>query len=227
MSKSIKMKWKDALTFEKLLLAYERCCVSKRNSKEALLFSVDLETNLANLYKALKHGTYKVGKYREFIIFEPKKRMIRSLPFRDRIVHQWYIGEFIKPFFVPRFIKDTYACIDGRGTHKAVLVLQRYMKTCYKKNPNYYILKCDIKKYFYNIDKSILYDILSRHIKEEELKQFTKKMIYEDMTATIGISIGSYTSQYFANIYLNEMDHYIKEHLKVKYYVRYMDGATV
>lgn len=97
-----------------MYLAYQRTSKSKKNSKEAILYSIDLETNLANLYKAIKHNKYFIGKYHEFIIYEPKLRRIRSLPYKDRIVHQWYVGEFIKPFFVPRFIKDSYACIDGR-----------------------------------------------------------------------------------------------------------------
>lgn len=227
MPKSIKKKFDDALTFENMLKAYERTSVTKRNSKEAIRYSIDLETNITNLVVSIKNGNYKIGKYRQFIIYEPKKRSIRALAYKDRIVHQWFVGEFIKPFFVPRFIKDTFACIDGRGTHKAVETLQRYMRKNYKENPDFYILKCDIKKYFYNIDKQILFDILKRHMIEEKLIDFTRKMIYEDKNEKIGISIGSYTSQYFANIYLNELDHYIKEELKVKYFVRYMDDFVL
>lgn len=190
MSKSIKIKFDDALTFERMLLAYERTSITKRNSKEAISYSIDLETNITNLYTSIKKGTYKIGKYKEFIIYEPKMRKIRALSYKDRIVHQWYVGEFIKPFFVPRFIEDTYACINGRGTHKAVDKLQKYMKIYYKKNPNFYILKCDVKKYFYTIDKAILFDILKRHMKEEKLIDFTYKMIYEDKNEKVGISIG-------------------------------------
>ena len=95
------------------------------------------------------------------------------------------------------------------------------MTKMYSKNKNYYVLKCDIKKYFYSIDKDILMGILKRRIRCEKLINFTK-VILNDGT-NIGIPIGNYTSQFFANIYLNEFDHFIKEKLKIKYYIRYMD----
>ena len=210
------------LTFESLLSAHARASKTKRNSKEVLIFEIDLETNLVNLYKQLKNGTYKMGKYREFKIYEPKERVIRSLPYIDRMVHQWYIHEFIKPYITPRFIKDSYACIDGRGTHKAVETLQEYMRKMKNKYGSYYILKCDVRRFFYNIDKDVLLAILSKIIKDPKLMELTKVFIYGDLD-DVGIPIGNYTSQYFANIYMNELDQYVKQELKVKYYVRYMD----
>ena len=123
---------------------------------------------------------------------------------------------------MPKFIKDSYACIRDRGTHKAVDAIQKYMRMMKRKYQHYYILKCDIKKYFYTIDKNILYFIIERYISDNKLLSFTKRLIYDNDNIK-GIPIGNYTSQYFANIYLNELDHYIKENLHVKYYVRYMD----
>ena len=158
------------MTFESLLSAHARASKTKRNSKEVLIFEIDLETNLVNLYKQLKNGTYKMGKYREFKIYEPKERVIRSLPYIDRMVHQWYIHEFIKPYITPRFIKDSYACIDGRGTHKAVETLQEYMRKMKNKYGSYYILKCDVRRFFYNIDKDVLLAILSKIIKDPKIR---------------------------------------------------------
>lgn len=221
MCKSIKTSFESKLSFIKLLEAHERASKGKKSYKEVMLFELDLESNLVNILKDLKNDNYKFGKYREFIIYEPKKRLIKSLPYRDRIVHQWYVEEFIKPFYSKVFIKDTYACLEDKGTHKAVKNLQCYMKKMYSKNKNYYVLKCDIKKYFYSIDKDILMGILKRRIRCEKLINFTK-VILNDGT-NIGIPIGNYTSQFFANIYLNEFDHFIKEKLKIKYYIRYMD----
>ena len=221
MSKTIKNVFDEHLTFVKLLEAEQRASIGKKNKKEVILFEMDLETNIIKILNELKNDTYKFGKYRSFIIYEPKERLIRSLPFRDRIVHQWYIEEFIKPFMYKRFIKDTYACLDDKGTHKAVEITQKYMKRMKKKYGKYYILKCDIKKYFYSIDKSILINILSNLISDKKLMSFTYKILADG--ENISIPIGNYTSQWFANIYLNELDHYVKEKLCVKYYVRYMD----
>ena len=224
MCKSIKNQFDKKLTFEKLIEAHDRAKKGKANKKDVIKFEMDLETNIMNLYKNIKNNTYKMGEYRQFIVYEPKERIIKSLPYIDRIVHQWYIKEFIKPFIVPKFISSSFACLENKGTHKAVKTLQKYMRIK-KRSGDYYVLKCDIKKFFYSIDKRILFDIMKRYISDKKLLELTKKLIYDN--EDIGIPIGNYTSQFFANIYLNELDHYVKEKLKIKYYVRYMDGATV
>lgn len=223
MCKTIRNQFDKKLTYIKLLEAHDRAKKGKANKKEILRFEMDLETNVMNLYNSLKNNNYKMGKYREFTVYEPKERIIKALPYPDRIVHQWYIEEFIKPFIVPRFIYDSYACITGKGTHLAVKNLQKYMR---KMPDNYYVLKCDIRKYFYNIDRDTLYNILSKYISDKKLLNVTKLFIY-DNEDTKGIPIGNYTSQYFANIYLNELDHYVKDELKIKYYVRYMDDFVL
>lgn len=223
MSKTIKNKFDDCLTFKKMLAAHERAKKGKNSKSEIIIFEMDLETNIIRIINEIKNNNYKFGNYREFTVYEPKERIIKSLPYRDRIVHQWYVEEFIKPYFYPRFVRDTYACLDNKGTHKAVKEMQKKMRRMRKEcnNNNYYVLKCDIKKYFYNIDKNILMNILSKRIKDKKILDFTK-IILNDGT-DIGIPIGNYTSQYFANIYLNELDHYVKETLGIKHYCRYMD----
>lgn len=222
MPKTIKNMFDKKLNYIAFYNAHIRASSNKKSRSDVIKYEIDLETNLMNLYNSIKNGKYHVGKYHQFTIYEPKKRIIQSLPYKDRIVHQWYVGEFILPYIVPKFIKDTYACIKNRGTHKAVKQLQNYMKIMQRNNGTYYILKCDIKKYFYSIDKDILYTIMKKHITDKKLLAFTKLLIY-DSDVNTGIPIGNYTSQFFANIYLNELDHYVKEHLKVKYYIRYMD----
>ena len=163
MPKTLRNVYFKKLSFEKLIEAHYRAILGKRNKRETLLFEEDLETNIANLYDDLITGNYKTGKYRDFYVYEPKKRLIKSLPYRDRIVHQWYVEEFIKPIYVPRFIKDTYACIENRGTHLCSKVTQKYMRKMKKKYGSYYILKADIKKYFYSINKDILFNILKKN----------------------------------------------------------------
>lgn len=226
MSKSIKNIYDEKLNYINLLNAYNRAIKNKREKREILKFGVDLETNLIGILNELKTGKYKIGKYKTFIIYEPKMRKIMSLPFKDRIVQQWYIAEFIKPFICSRFISDTYACINERGTHKAVYKVQKYMRAMKRKYGSYYVLKCDISKYFYTVDRDILYNILKSFIKDKKLLKLTHLFVYDD-DAKKGIPIGNYTSQYFANIYLNGFDHYVKEILKVKYYVRYMDDFVL
>jgi len=226
LSKTIKNSFYSKLTFDKLLEAHHRACVGKNNRMELLRFNIDLETNIHSILKTLKDGTYKLSKYRVFVIHEPKERIIKCLPYKDRIVQQWYIYEFIKPYIMSKFISTTCACIDKRGTHYAVKLTQKYMRIMKRKYDNYYILKLDVKKYFYNIDKDILYDIMCEYITDKKLLELTHKFIY-DNDEKVGIPIGNYTSQYFANIYLDKLDKYIKEVLKVKYYIRYMDDFVV
>ena len=106
MCQSIKNVFDKNLTFIKLLEAHERARKGKNYKKEVIRFEIDLESNLINIIKEIKSGKYKFGKYKEFIIYEPKKRLIKALPYKDRVVNQWYVEEFIKQFYCKRFIKD-------------------------------------------------------------------------------------------------------------------------
>lgn len=226
MPKKIKNCFYEKLNFEKLMQAHKRARVHKAYKSEIITFEFNLENNITNLLNNIKNKKYHLGKYREFKIYEPKERIIKALPYIDRIVHQWYVEEFIKPYFVPKLITSTFACISDRGTHKAVLQIQKYMRI-YKRNyGDFWVLKCDISKFFYNINPYILFNILKRSIDDKELLAFTKLLIFDsrdESFGSVGIPIGNYTSQFFANIYLNELDQYVKRVLKVKYYVRYMD----
>lgn len=214
--------WKKSITFSNLLLAHKRAKKGKRFREEVIKFEMNLEENLMKIGRELLDGTYEFGKFREFTIYEPKERKIKVLPYRDRIVHQLYVEECLKPIFVKDFIKDSYACIKGRGVHQAVECLHIYMKKMNSKSNEYYILKCDVKKFFYNVNHKMLYDIISERIKDKLFLDFSRKIIFCNDDG-FGIPIGNYTSQYFANIYLNKLDKFVKEQLRVKYYVRYMD----
>lgn len=225
MPKKIKNCFYQKLTFENLISAHKRARKHKTYKNEVINFEINLENNLTNLLNNLKTHKYKLGKYYTFTIFEPKERIIKALPYVDRIVHQWYIEEFIKPYIVPRFINTTYACLEEKGSHKAVEMLQNYMRI-YKRNyGDFWILKCDIRKFFYSINPYILYNIMKKYITDKDLLDFTRLLIFDGRATDdkIGIPIGNYTSQFFANIYMNELDKYVKRTLKIKYYVRYMD----
>lgn len=130
------------------------------------------------------------------------------------------------PYYGKSFIKTTYACLEGRGLHKAAKDLQQGMISMKKSYREYYVLKMDVSKYFNSIDKNILYIILKRRIKDPKVLWLIKKILTAQNRRT-GLEIGNYTSQTFANIYLNEVDQYAVNELKVKYYYRYMDDTVI
>lgn len=214
------------ITFSKLLEAHHKCKKHKRFKKQVIEFEMNLENNLLKIGRKLLNGTYKFSEYFEFTIYEPKERKIKTLEYRDRVVQTWYVENFLKPIFKGSYIKDTYACIEGRGTHKAVDKMQEYLRKADKEYEEVWVLKCDIKKFFFNVDRNILFNLIKRKIKDKEFLELTKKIIFYD-EESVGIPIGNYTSQIYANIYLNELDKYIKEKLKAKYLVRYMDDFVL
>lgn len=225
MPKKIKNCFYSKLTFENLINAHKRTRKNKTYHNEVILFELNLENNIINLLNQIKNHKYRLGSYFEFTIYEPKERIIKALPYRDRIVQQWYVEEFIKPYIVPKFIPTTYACLTNKGTHKAAQKVQEYMRIMQRNKGSFWILKCDIEKFFYNINSNIVYTLLQKYIADKDLLEFSKLLLFDSRkeTDTIGIPIGNYSSQFFANIYLNELDQFIKRKLHIKYYVRYMD----
>lgn len=226
MPKTIRNKYDEAATFNKLLEAHKKARRGKREKKKVIQFELILEDELLNLEKELRSGTYKHGKYHTFQIYEPKERTIMASEYRDIVVHQWYVENFIKSYFVPQFINTTYACIEGRGMHKASRDVQIAMRRAKDKWKCYYILKMDVTKYFKNIDKRILWNILKRKIKDRKLLWLTREILLST-EGRLGLPLVNYTSQMFANIYLNELDQFIKHKLKCKYYFRYMDDMII
>ncbi len=185
----------------------------------------------------LGNKTWEPGAYIDFYIHEPKKRLISAAPYFDRVIHHALIN-IIEPVIGKSFIFDTYACIKGKGTHKAV---QRYKKLQKK---NAYVLKCDIRKYFHNIDHRILFEKVENKIKcrdtlwlvkkiidsrhsEPEIEYFAGDNLFTPVTRNKGIPIGNLTSQFFSNLYLNDFDHFVKEDLKAGAYIRYCDDFVV
>ena len=167
----------------------------------------------------------KHGGYTEFYVREPKLRKIEKSRYIDRIVHRWLADNFLLKYFVTQFIFTSYACIKNKGMHRAAFYVQDCMRKAKRKWNEYYILKTDVAKYFDSIDKEILLSILKRKIKDEKLIWLINEILYSQPRKK-GIEIGNYTSQVFANIYLNEVDQYIKHKLKIKYYVRYLDDSA-
>ena len=226
MPKTLRNKWNQCLTYEKLMEAHKLSKKSKGHRKEIILFNLKQEEYIGYLLEKLQTKEYKHGGYTVFYVTEPKLRKIEKSKYIDRIVHRWLVDNILKPYYVPRFIETSYACIEKRGMHKACLDMQKMMKHCKKIWNNYYILKMDIAKYFDNIDKSILLEILKKRIKDENILWLIQEILYANKRVK-GLEIGNYTSQMFANIYLNEVDWYVKQELHIKYYSRYMDDSVI
>jgi len=226
MPKTIRNEFDKALTYENLMKAHLKSRKGKGYRKEIILFNLKQEEYIMWLYEKLKVGEYKHGGYATFYITEPKVRKIEKSKYIDRIVHRWVVDNFIEPYFVPTFINTSYACLKNRGMHKACLDLQKAMKHCKYIWEEYYILKMDVAKFFQNINKDILYKILTRKIQDKKLLWLLKEIIYSN-EGTCGLAIGNYTSQMFANIYLNELDQYLKHELHCEYYYRFMDDSII
>ena len=226
MPKTIRNVYYKNLTYEKLLKAHLDARKGKGSRKEIILFNLKQEEYIKYLLEKLENKTYKHGGYTVFYVTEPKLRKIEKSKYMDRIVHRWLVDNILKPYFIPRFIQTTYACIEGRGMHKACLDMQEMMKHCTRIWNNYYILKMDIAKYFDNIDKKILLDILEKRIKDKDVMWLINEILYANKREK-GLEIGNYTSQMFANIYLNEYDWYVKRDLHIKYFSRYMDDSIL
>lgn len=160
------------------------------------------------------------------IIDEPKLRKIEKSRYIDRIVHTWFVENFLLKYYASQFISTSFACIKNKGTHKAAFCVQDFMKKAKKKWGDYYIIKTDVAHYFNSIDKKILFNIVERKMKDKKLLWLFNQILYSQEKEK-GIEIGNYTSQILANIYLNEVDQYIKHELKVKYYVRYLDDSII
>ena len=224
MAKTIRNEFNKKLSYEKLMKAHYESSKGKSIKPEIIKFNLKKEEYINWLYEELKNGRYKHGGYKLFYITIPKERKIEASRYIDRIVHRWYVDSFMQEYFIKQFISNSYACIKNKGMHKAAKDVQEGMRHCKNKWNEYYIIKMDVAKYFQNINKDILYNILKRKIQDEKIQWLTKEILYSTPGKT-GIPIGNYTSQVFANIYLNELDQYVKHELKIKQYYRYMDDA--
>lgn len=239
MAKTLENIYSKIYDYENLYNAFLQARKNKRYRNDVLKFSSNLEENLIVLQNDLIWKSYEVGKYKDFYIHEPKKRLIMALPFRDRVV-QWAIHLVINDFYEKSFITHNYACITNRGTHGAVANMQRWIRQVNRRKGKYYYLKMDVAKYFYRIDHDILLKIIKKKIKDEEAvwlletiirseHEFGLELNYEEEIRINdkGIPIGNLTSQMMANVYLNELDQFVKRKLGIKYYMRYMDDFVI
>lgn len=211
---------------DNLEAAWRYVRLGKRYNTEVLQFGYNALGNIIQLRNDLTWKTYRVGPYREFIIKDPKERLIQYLPLRDRIVQQ-ALHQVIEPIFDRGFIDDSYACRKGKGTHRAMTRLQYFLNAARQKwGGEIYYLHCDIRKYFPHIDHEILYNLVARKIKCPDTLGLIKTII-DSSTSDPGLPIGSLFSQISANIYLGVLDQFVKHDLRERYYLRYMDNFII
>lgn len=211
-----------------LLKSYQKFIKGKRQKTDIQKFILNCEEELVDLHNDIVFRKYRHGKYEHFRIFDPKLREIDKASVRDRIVHQ-LVYDHLVGIYDKKFYFHSYAARKTKGTHKAIKLFRESL-LCSSGNSRRptFILKCDIKKFFANIDKPILIKLLKSKITDDDYLFLIKEIIYSfNPNFSYGIPLGNLTSQIFANIYLNELDRFIKHRLKFKYYIRFMDDFVV
>lgn len=224
------MKLAEIFTFENLYEAHKNCRKAKQQKGEVIRFESTLSVNLAKMNRELVSKQYELGNYKKFIIYEPKQRIIEAPSYKDRVVIRCFCDNCLKIKIEKKLIYDNAACRKEKGANFAIDRLEMFLRKLFRKQKsnNFYFLKCDIRKYFPSINHEILLKILSKVGFSEDEMWFIKKLIKSNITTEEeGLPLGNQSSQWFALIYLNSLDRFIKEKLKVKYYIRYMDDMIL
>lgn len=209
--------FETAFSKSNLYLAYLDARRGKRSRRACFEFEQNIGRNLEDIYTALQNGTYRPDPYVQFVVTEPKRRVIHAPTFKDVVV-QHAIYRTIYHIYNRSFIDQSFACRVGYGTHKAATCARKYMR---KHSGDEYILKMDVRKFFYTINRTVLRKLIETKIKDRRFVDVM--MLYADIETPLGIPIGNLLSQIYALIYLNPMDHFIKRVLKIRHYVRYVD----
>lgn len=218
--------YSNLISLENIFQAWGEFRKGKTKRFDVQDFERKLEDNLFELHQRLKNKTYRHGDYHSFYVNDPKQRHIHKASVTDRIVHH-LLYSFLYKLFDKSFIYDSYSCRLDKGTHRAVSRLVKFTQIVSKNHTSpCWALKLDIKKFFASVDHEVLLNLLKKKIKDEDIIWLLKQTInsfYSDKGEDKGMPLGNLTSQVFANIYLNELDQFVKHKLKAKYYMRYAD----
>lgn len=239
-------------SFTELVQAYFDCRKNKRNTASALAFEQNLETNLSDLYADLISGNYQIGKSICFVITRPKPREVWAAEFRDRVVHHLLYNR-ISPRFYASFISDSCACMPNRGTLYGAKRLEAKIRSITQNwsAPAYY-LKLDLANFFVSINKNILKTLIAERVHEPYWMALVEQILFDDprhhfefhgakesielvpahkrlanQTTALGLPIGNLSSQFFANIYLDVLDQFVKHQIGAKHYIRYVDDFII
>ncbi|MBL7160897.1 MAG: hypothetical protein ISS93_03560 [Candidatus Aenigmarchaeota archaeon] len=229
--------YNELYSFRNLELAYRKARKNKRCKRAVQEFEFNLEQNLLQLKHELETESYASRPLKQFVIRDPKTRTISASHFRDRVIHH-ALCNIIQPIFEKSFINDSCANQVGKGSGKALErfdVFKRKMsengRTVNKPVNNStvigYVLKADIRHYFDTVDHNILLAIIQNKIKDSKIINLIKKILGNHNTSGKGMPLGNLTSQFFANVYLGELDYFVKHRLRVRYYIRYVDDFVI
>jgi len=224
--KTYNQLYSKIISFENLILAYKKARKGKTKKNYVREFEENLAYNIKTLYEELKDQNYKPKPLKNFVLRDPKTRRISVSNFRDRIVHH-ALCNIIEPIFDKTFIYDSCANRKRKGTLFALNRFEKFQrKVTHNLSKEGFYLKADIKHYFQNVNRDILIKIISRKIKDERVLNLIK-LILDNFDSERGMPLGNLTSQFFANVYLNELDFFVKHRLKTKYYLRYVDDFVI
>ena len=208
--------WADMVDMDNIELAFDNARKNKNWQRQVKEILADKENKLNELQQMLLNKTYKVSPYKVRTIYEPKKRDIYIVPFYpDRVIHHALMN-VVAPIWDKLFIFDSYSCRKGKGQHKGSIQCEKFVKR------NRYVLQCDVSKFYPSINHDILMEIIRRKIKDENMLWLIEEIV-RSFPGNRNVPIGNYTSQWFGNLYLNELDMYVKHELRVKDYLRYCD----
>lgn len=217
-------------SIENLFEAWHEFQKGKKNRIDVQLFGRNIEDNLFSLQTLLSNKNYGHGKYESFYVNDPKQRHIHKAAVVDRIIHH-LLYKYLYWLFDKTFIYDSYSCRLDKGTHRGVKRLEYFAR---KVSANYrtecWALKCDIRKFFASIDHEILTSLISAKVNDENILWLIKSVVksfFSEQGDGKGMPLGNLTSQIFSNIYLNELDQFVKHDLKVKHYIRYADDFLI
>ncbi|MFH1098654.1 MAG: reverse transcriptase/maturase family protein [Candidatus Uhrbacteria bacterium] len=213
---------------EHLFTAWELFRRGKRSKSDVLVFERDLERNLFTLQEDLRSGAYRHRPYHAFTVHDPKARSIHKATVRDRVVHQAVVS-VIEPIFERRFIDDSYSCRLGRGTHAAVVRLRTFLgRASAGDRRTISVLQCDIQQFFASVDHRVLLGLLCQRVRDVRMRALLERVVWSFSTVPgKGIPLGNLTSQLFANVYLHELDRFVKHGLRERWYLRYCDDFAI
>lgn len=217
--------YREIISLENLIVAWQEFVNGKGQKKDVQEFSLSLMDNLFSLHRDLVNCTYRHGGYQKFNISDPKPRNIHKASVRDRLLHH-AVYRTLYPFFDRIFMTDSFSCRLGKGTHKALDRFRYFFRKMSKNNQRTcWVLKGDIKRFFASVNQEILVGILEKYIPDAQIIWLLKDIIgsFSSSRPGIGLPLGNLTSQLLVNIYMNEFERFVKHKLKAKYYLRYAD----
>ena len=221
--------FEEIISVENLFAAWQEFIKDKRKRPDVQTFQLRLMANILTLHADLRNGSYQHGPYRHFRMADPKPRDIHKASVRDRLLHH-ALHRKLYPFFDRTFIADSCSCRLGKGTHRA---LQRFFdfgkRASFSHTRTCFVLKCDIRKFFANIDHEMLFLILAGHIPDNAVLHLLKQIVgsFNSGVAGKGLPLGNLTSQLLVNVYMNKFDQFVKHTLKARYYIRYSDDFVL